>query len=272
LIRFAGHDEIILRGILVKNSENSIYKIKLIDKIYWMLSYVVLQLNINNNRATIVTLHKKMQQNLKTIGINLDRIKIIPNFVTQIFFDFHDCPTKYTFGYIGRLVYVKGVDLLLDAFNEFHNQHPNSTLLIIGEGNMQMCIERRIEQLNLKNSVFIMDPVDNDKVPYYLSQISIFVLPSRHEGLPNILLQAMASKLPIIATDVGGVSEVIENNYNGILIPSEDVNFIVKSMNYIYSNENIHRNLSQHAFNSANKYRLEAISNKYFSLINNTLC
>jgi glycosyltransferase involved in cell wall biosynthesis len=271
LLRFAGHDEYLLKDVILNENDDKLYELGPIDKMYWLLSYLLLKINIKRNNATVIALHGKMKTNLIKIGINEQKIYIIPNYISGIFFKKITTTTKYTFGFIGRMVYEKGLDLLIEAFNDFNSLNPNSTLLLIGDGDMRKELEIKINNLELHDCVTIKDPVENTCVPYYLSQIGTFILPSRHEGLPNILLQAMASQLPIIVTDVGGVSEVITPNYDGLLICPNNLTSLSNSMLRLDADETLRSNISQNAAKTANLYKIDIITNQYLSLISRNI-
>lgn len=124
---------------------------------------------------------------------------------------------------VGRLEPQKGYDVLLKAFYLFvkENQHPDWSLLIMGEGVERQKLEKLCVSYNIKDQVFLPGKV---KKPYeQLRDCSIFVLSSRFEGLPNVLLEAMSLGLPVISTRCKfGPEEIIQHRQNGMLVPVED--------------------------------------------------
>jgi glycosyltransferase involved in cell wall biosynthesis len=117
---------------------------------------------------------------------------------------------------IGELHSIKGHDLMIDAVEQLSRSHPEVQHVIIGEGEIRKKLEEKIESKSLANKVFLLGQL-NDAAKYLMAA-DIFVLPSRSEALPYVLIEAVQAGLPIIASDVGGTPEVIENNKSGILI------------------------------------------------------
>jgi glycosyltransferase involved in cell wall biosynthesis len=89
----------------------------------------------------------------------------------------------------------------------------------VGDGPERPRLQRLSKELGVLEKVTFTGFVPHSKVPEFLRKASVFVLPSRFEGLPNALLQAMAAALPCVATSVGGVPDVIKDGVNGILVP-----------------------------------------------------
>lgn len=135
-------------------------------------------------------------------------------------------PEAFVFGTIGRLVAVKGHLYLLEAFQQIQINHPSAKLVIIGGGKLEQEMERYIHEHNLESSVILTGNVFD--AYQYLPAFDVFVLSSLSEGLPLAVLEAMISKLPVIATDVGAVKDTIANK--GKLIPSRDTAALASAM------------------------------------------
>jgi len=121
---------------------------------------------------------------------------------------------------VGRLVPVKEFDALISVFSRVIRQMP-SRLMILGEGPERQNLENLIQELGLEDSVtlpgFLEDPYP------FISHASLFVLCSRHEGLPGALIEAMAFGIPLVATDCpSGPREILEDGRQGALVPVED--------------------------------------------------
>lgn len=118
---------------------------------------------------------------------------------------------------IGRLSYEKAQRDLLEAIAHIRPRWPMIRLVVIGEGSERMRLERQTASLALCNVVVFAGHVDNVR-PFY-AIADVFVLPSLSEGSPNVLLEALEAGVPIVATEVGGVAELIEHEINGLLTP-----------------------------------------------------
>jgi glycosyltransferase involved in cell wall biosynthesis len=121
---------------------------------------------------------------------------------------------------VGRLEPQKNHRLLLDAFAELRTEHPAARLAIVGDGSLRAELERQAQRAGLAEAVRFAGI--RDDVPDWLSAADALVLASRHEGLPNVVLEAMAARVPVVATWVGGVPELIEAGATGRLAPSDD--------------------------------------------------
>lgn len=137
-------------------------------------------------------------------------------------------------GCFGRLSFEKGQDLLLTAFKELNKHHPDSKLLILGDGPQLGKLKAQSADLGIKESVFFMSHDKN--VGDYYEAIDLLVLPSRSEGLPNVVLEAMSFSVPVIATRVGALTEIISDGVNGWLVPPENPSLLANRICEAISN------------------------------------
>jgi glycosyltransferase involved in cell wall biosynthesis len=134
----------------------------------------------------------------------------------------------WTIGAAGRLVPIKGYDLLIEAFAEVRAKHPGARLEIAGEGPSRADLERRVAILGLGHAVTFLGWCEN--LPALMARWSLFVQPSMEEALGITVLQAMASGLPVVASDVGGLPEIVKNGVTGLLVPPADVSMLAEGL------------------------------------------
>lgn len=140
-----------------------------------------------------------------------------------------DAVAQNTIIAVGRLEHQKGFDLLLDAVAALPSSYDDWTLTILGEGSCRPQLEDKIRELALADRVFLPGAVRD--VGDWLSKAEIYVHPARFEGLPNSMLEAMASGVCVVATPCGGVSaEVLESGKCGIVCDSTDAVALTRAL------------------------------------------
>lgn len=128
----------------------------------------------------------------------------------------------------GRLIEKKGLPVTLNAFAVFLDRYPNATLTIAGEGPLLDELQKLTRELNIEKRVSFTGFVSQEQLRDIYYRSHIFLHPSQighdgnQEGVPNSMLEAMASGLPVFATEHGGIPEAIENAVSGVLVPEHD--------------------------------------------------
>jgi glycosyltransferase involved in cell wall biosynthesis len=130
-------------------------------------------------------------------------------------------------GCIGRLDVQKGHGVLLDALSKLRHKHP-VRCVIIGDGPKRHALEAQIKRLRLEKTVALLG--ERQDVTAWLSSFDVFCLPSLWEGLPNALLEAMALGLPVLASSVDGIPEVVKDGQNGLLVPPRQTMALTKRL------------------------------------------
>lgn len=131
-------------------------------------------------------------------------------------------------GAVGRLSVVKGHESLIRAAAVLISSNCRIKVVLVGEGPLLSTLEDLADNLGIRQHVFFVGHQDN--VQDFLGAMDIFVLPSLHEGIPMALLEAMAMELPVVATRVGGIPEVIDHGVSGLLVTPGDIQLLVESI------------------------------------------
>lgn len=170
----------------------------------------------------------------------------------------------------GRLLPQKNQKLLIDAFSIVNKKYPEYELHIFGEGDLREELQQQIDDLNLSNKVFLDGLTDNIKDELY--EARMFVLSSRHEGLPNALLEAMAIGTPCITTRFsgGGAEAIVKNGENGLLV-GNNITELSDAILYYIENEDESIKLGKNASNEMKKYTQDEITKQWFNYISETL-
>ncbi len=151
-----------------------------------------------------------------------------------------------TIGTIARLEPKKGIDVLLRAFASLVGNGVRAVLLIVGDGGWAAEYEAYVHEAGLVDHV-IFAGYQPDVVPF-LARMDVFVLPSLSEGLPLVILEAMAMGVPVVATQVGGVPSVVKEGETGLLVPPGDAVALAKALCRMVNDEGLQRSLSQAAY------------------------
>ena len=157
----------------------------------------------------------------------------------------------------GRLTGQKGFDLLLPAWAQVAAKHPDWRLRICGEGQMRKKLEAQIEELGLAESVELPGACDMNEA---MGSASIFVMSSRYEGFPLILIEAMSKALAVVSFDCPtGPADVIESGRNGILVELGDVDGLARGLLELIEDEDLRRRCGPAAAETAREFRIENV-------------
>ena len=208
------------------NTEHNAFERPEYAKLSLWESFCKFKVNKWFNAVTVLTYADK-----EYIGSRLNNVFVLPNPLTQL--EHHDVPRNSLIVAAGRINawHVKGVDLLIDAWARIHEQFPQWSVLIVGDGssvNMEY-----LEKLALKNHVSnsIHFVGYQEDISAIFSSAEIFVLSSRYEGFGMVLLEAMSQGCACIACDYKGrQKEIVGDEKNGLICPSNDVDSLMHSI------------------------------------------
>jgi len=155
-------------------------------------------------------------------------------------------------GTVGRVERVKGINYLLLAMKILLGQYPNAKLEVIGEGSQLDELKLLAEKIGISNSVIFFGKLANP-IPNY-RKMDVFVLPSLLEGFGLVLLEAMAAGIPVVATNVHGIKEVIVDGKCGILVPPKNPEAIAKAITRIIENHQLRKELVDEGLNRARSF------------------
>jgi len=171
------------------------------------------------------------------------------------------CPVKiYDILFVGRLTKQKGVEILLKAIKILKNKHSrNLKIAIVGDGDLKENLNDLTAELGLNKEVKFLGV--REDINGLMDSAKIFVLPSRWEGFGLVIVEAMSNMLPVIATNVGGIPEIIENGKDGLLVPPENSGALARAINSLLENEKLREKLSQAAYKKVKeKYSIDVYS------------
>ena len=196
-------------------------------------------------------------------GIDLQRFAKVQN-IPRARKDFSIPHGARVIGAVGRLSEEKGHAVFLAAAKLLIAEFPNLCFLLVGDGPEREKLTRQVVQMGLQKNV-IFAGVCSD-IPKALSVMDIFVLPSLTEGLPMALLEAMAAKKTIVATAVGSIPRVIQNQENGLIVPPNQAPALAEALAALLKNETNARRFADNAFKDVQAFSAETMGKKYVEL------
>jgi len=228
-----------------------------LTKIVWKNAKAV----VANSRG----LMELAQKTAEKIGV---KVGIIPNGVNVNFFwsaAEKEKMGKFKILFVGRLTSQKGADTLLRSIGELINRGFGDKIEceIVGDGPLCGELEALAKDLGIGSVVTFSGWLDRNKLPEEYRSADVFVLPSADEGMPNVILEAMASGLPVIATRISGNEELVKDGENGYLVPPKDASALADKIELLINNKNLSEELGKKSLELARKYSWEGVARRY---------
>lgn len=172
---------------------------------------------------------------------------------------------------VGGLVERKGFHRVIDCLPELLGRHPDLYYLVVGggspEGDMSAALRAQVERLGLAERVLFLGPTPPDDLKWPLSAADLFVLSTRNEGWANVILEAMACGLPVVATDVGGNAEVIADADLGLIVPFGDHAALVAALDQALTRKWDGARLRQYALENSWDNRVRRLAALFRTLV-----
>ncbi len=241
----------------------------------------------------IISISDEISNSLSKISIPSDKILYIPNSVnTSIFFPINpenksklktklQIPNGFVFISVGAITYRKGIDVLVQNWFAFNKRTPGTNLILLGprseeEGAIgdKYCyneVLHFIDENDLSQNISMPGKVEN--VHCFLQCADIFVFTSRREGMPNVILEAMACGVPVISTPVSGIGNIITDGKNGEILDTSNNQLPIELMEKLYVDESLRTKYSKMGLSViSEKFSLDSIVSKYEQVYTNGFC
>lgn len=163
---------------------------------------------------------------------------------------------------IGRLADGKGFNVMLDAVESI--RYDDFSVCLVGDGPLYEFLESEIESRGLSDTVFLTGY--REDIPCILAASDIFVLPSFREGTPRVIIEAMASGLPVVATDIAGIPEQVNDEKSGYLIPPGNPSLLAERLDELLSDPEIRKNMGEKGYERAEQFSVESMLEEFNSL------
>ena len=188
---------------------------------------------------------------------------VIPNPVSVD--QLRDPNPKHKIVSVGRLEPQKNRKLLIEAFSDVYQRHPEYSLHIYGEGSLERELKKQIDDIGLTGKIILHGNVND--VHKQIADGEFFVLSSDYEGLSNALIEAMTMGLPCITTDCAGACDVVENGIDGIIIPIRDRKRMAEAMEELICDPSLRHRFSEKAKRHSVRFKTDGVVDQWEKLI-----
>ena len=171
----------------------------------------------------------------------------------------------FTLGVVSRLEHIKGMDLVVPAFAEVRKRFPDVQLLVVGDGSLRAAMEQQAMALGCDDAVTWAGRQPQEELSQYYSRMDIVLMPSRSEGFGLTAIEAMAHGCVVVASDIGGLPEVVRDGVCGLLHRSEDVKDMAEKICSLIASPELYRSLQKNALQHVQKFSFQ----RYAELIHN---
>jgi glycosyltransferase involved in cell wall biosynthesis len=226
----------------------------------------------------IVAISEEVKKELLKAGISQNKITTIDNGINvNRFKEQYDTEKirnelgipndSKVIGTVGRLSPEKGHHILIEVAEKIIKKYPATFFVFAGDGLLKEKLERKAKNLKIENHLLFIG--STNKIPELLSIYDIFVLPSFSEGLPMALLEAMAAKIPIVASRIGSIPKLIIPHQTGLLVEPRDMSSLEKSIIDLINDKNKAIKLAENGYRMILKiFSSKIMTEKYISIYN----
>ena len=163
----------------------------------------------------------------------------------------------FVLGVVSRLEHIKGMDLVIPAFAEVRRRFPDVRLLVVGDGSLRGSMEQQAQELECADAVTWAGRQPQESLPQYYGEMDIVLMPSRSEGFGLTAIEAMACGCVVVASDVGGLPEVVRDGVCGLLHRTEDVADMASKISSLIASPELYRSLQKNALQHVQKFSFQ---------------
>jgi len=183
-------------------------------------------------------------------SLRLNNISYVPNFVNVVVNDIHRevLPRENQFLFVGRLSHEKGADILIKAIKLVKEKSPDVKVKIIGDGPEKQNLEKQAKNMGLENSLLFLGKTSNENLPQYYRESLAIIIPSIWmENNPIVAFEAMNMGRLIIASNRGGLPDLVKDGYNGFLFEAGDYKTLTEKMLQLLQNSNLAQQMGKNS-------------------------
>ncbi|VVB89281.1 Trehalose synthase [uncultured archaeon] len=222
--------------------------------------------SVNSTATRDSVISKKIVKKLKIIPMGVDLNLFNPDTVSKI--NKTPITDDLVILTVGRLSEEKGIKFLIEAMPAILKDIPAVKLMIVGDGPERKNLEQIVKRYDLTNVIFVGTVLNEDMNKFY-KKADVFVLPSLREGLGVVLLEAMACGIPVIGSNIGGITDIIRNKENGLLVEPENPKDIADKIIMLLSEEKLKQKFSKNGLETVKeKFSWDVVINRFVEVYN----
>ncbi|MBW1973302.1 MAG: hypothetical protein DRP55_08035 [Spirochaetes bacterium] len=206
----------------------------------------------------ITTVSDELKKEVLSLGIPKEKVLLVPNGVDieplvsekekETLRKKFSLPLKIPIIlFVGRLIKSKGVEILLSIIEDKEIKNQKSSFIFLGKGELEELIEQKAQKIGIENKIILVGHKEHKEVISWIDLSDIIVLPSFSEGRPNIILEAMSRAKPVVATRVGGIPELIDDNITGILVSPKNSKAFLEAIKRLLKDERLRKSMGKAA-------------------------
>jgi teichuronic acid biosynthesis glycosyltransferase TuaC len=213
--------------------------------------------------SAVVAVSQAIADKLIGLGVDPQKVQVVPNGVDPRFAPTEKQEPRRNLGleseafillFVGLLVPVKGLDVLLDALALVGSG--NWRCILVGDGALRPALQSQARSLGLEDNIVFAGTQSSRQIPQWMNAADMLVLPSRSEGRPNVVLEAQACGVPVLATRVGGTPELVQDGDTGLLVAADDAPGLAGQIQRLMGDEGLRRRLGRRGVESIAERRL----------------
>ena len=173
--------------------------------------------------------------------------------------------------YVGRLAAAKGLPVLLQSLATLKLERPDIQLTVVGDGEDRAALEAKAKALNLESNVTFVGYQSPEQVRSHLAASDVFVMSSFAEGVPVVLMEAMMAGLPVVATQIAGISELVEDDVNGFLVPPSNAEALTSKIAALLADDDLRSRFgAQGRLKVSQEFNIHHEAKKLYRLLTST--
>lgn len=260
-------------------NDSYLAQVSIVFRLLGFKVYNLIHLELNNVRIendffkNIIIYFRKIFISLgciKIFSVNKTNLNYFPsrktiyvgNFINKNNFEIDRNITKkeFDFVYCGRFTSIKNIDVIINYFNIYlKNINKEAKLLLIGDGEERDNIDKQIKELGISNNIILTGFLKREEIIEYYLKSKVLLLFSSSEGFPTVILEALYCGVPCLGTNVGSISDILNDNNGSVIYDLKNEEYIIHKMNYLNNNYN---NLNNQCISSIEKFTIEKVVTK----------